>query len=125
MDAHPIRLRKGWTLRRGAASRPIDLPAARGSDLGAPCTLERRFGRPPGDHAVALRLADVGGLCAAWLNGQGLPLPADAGRSGATIDLGGRLAARNVLTLAVDLAGEPPEALERPWGDVALVLRPR
>jgi hypothetical protein len=131
---HRIRLRGGWEChyREGeddsAAEvlRRVDLPLASPAELPASFRLARQFGRPPVDQrneSVWLEMRNVAGLESVRLNGR--PLGEIAEISGdRTIELPEDLLPRNGLVLGFE---RPAEGLDdpSPWGDIALVIRPR
>jgi hypothetical protein len=125
---HPIRLRGGWEWE-GPGAPPgggprVALPMAWPPGIAGPIRLVRRFHRPPIDpaaEALVLRLEEVPGLSAVWLNGLLLARP-PAGTSALSLDLEPGLPDRNVLTLEIDPIAATGRA--SPWGAIALVVRP-
>ncbi len=133
---HRIRLRGGWEChyREGGldddsapeALRRVDLPLASPGELPERFRLARQFGRPPVDlrnEAVWLEMRNMAGLRSARLNGRPLgPVAATSGNR--MIELPEPLLPRNGLVLEVerpiDDAVDPS-----PWGQIALVIRPR
>jgi hypothetical protein len=134
MPEHLIRLRGGWLLldpgavpprATGTAQQRVTLPITWPDEAGSAVAvrLVRSFGPPPLDRAherLALRLADVGGLVSAALNGQEIARPAP-GATALEIPLAFPLASRNRLVLEVDVT----RANHRPWGTIALVVSRR
>jgi hypothetical protein len=134
MPEHRIRLRGGWECHARESDdedapevvRRIDLPAASAAELPARFRLTRQFGRPPVDlrnEIVSLEMRGVPGLKATRINGRAieLGLTEDAACS---IDLSEPLLPRNGLVLEVELVGLP-RSEGVPWGEIALVIRPR
>jgi len=134
MPEHLIRLRGGWVLldpvvlpplpETSSGPRvtlPITWPEEAGSALAV--RLVRSFGPPPLDstrECLALRLADVGGLVSAHLNGREIARPAP-GTTALEVSLPLPLPPRNRLVLDVEVA----PASTRPWGAIALVVSTR
>jgi hypothetical protein len=75
----------------------------------------------PRVEALGLRLDDVPGLVAVMLNGTVLALPGPDVPS-LWLELPAALPARNRLELDVEVPNTPGAG---PWGQVALVIRPR
>lgn len=132
MPEHRIRLRIGWEcLYRDAEDSPevyrrIDLPAPSSADLPRRFRLTRQFGRPPVDprnESLTLELRNVAGLKSARLNGRPLAV-GGAEESDRDIDLADPLLPRNGLVLEVDVE-EAARSDPAPWGNIALVIRPR
>lgn len=132
MPEHRIRLRAGWEChwREGddesapETLRRVDLPVA-ADDLPARFRLTRQFGRPPVDprtEGVTLELKNVPGLKSARINGRPMA-PSEAGASDLSIDLAEPLLPRNGLVLEVERDTVAPSS--GPWGEIALVIRPR
>ncbi|HEY2154319.1 MAG TPA: hypothetical protein VGH33_01725 [Isosphaeraceae bacterium] len=131
---HRIRLRGGWDcLYRESEDeaapeilRRVDLPLASPRELPARFRLARQFGRPPVDlrnESVCLELRNMPGLRSARLNGRPIGQAA-AGSVEPTIELPEPLLPRNGLVLEVEgiVVGADDHA---PWGEIALVIRPR
>ena len=126
MLEHRIRLRGAWDWAPDDVdSRParrVDLPLTALGDLPPRFRLARKFGRPPydpGTEMLRLELADVPGLVAVALNGEGL-LGSSSAEGDRSIPLDAPLPPRNTLTLDVDLGSVV--AFEGPWGSIALVI---
>ena len=134
MPEHRIRLRGGWEChyRDGdddddapEVHRRVDLPAASSAGFPARFRLTRQFGRPPVDlrnECVTLEMRNVDGLQAARLNGR--PIAPSSGSVEWSVDLAEPLLPRNGLVLEVEF-GEHGRSDEGPWGEIALVIRPR
>jgi hypothetical protein len=132
MVDHVIRLRAAWEARflegDALASRRIDLPVAINELPKKRFRLRRTFGAPPiiaGTEEVALRLCDVSGLRAVWLNGRMLT---PSGSESALLEypLDELRPARNELVLEVDpLDSTGTRATPALWGQIALVIRRR
>ncbi len=131
---HRIRLRGGWEChyREGADDsapeilRRVDLPLASPADLPAIFRLARQFGRPPVNYrneSVRLEIRNVAGLRSIRLNGRPVA-PADGLSGDRTVELPDELLPRNGLVLEFErptVESDEPS----PWGDIALVIRPR
>lgn len=133
MPEHRIRLRGGWDCLARVGDDPegaevvsrVDLPVAWPADAPRLVRLARQFGRPPVDAArerVDLELRHVPGLKAATLNGRPVAPGVVAGDDW-SIPLGEPLLPRNGLILDVELGPDAPP--DSPWGEVAIVIRPR
>jgi hypothetical protein len=144
MPEHLIRLRGGWLWvdpypgGEGGATghligegndsgRRVTLPLTWPAATAGRVRLVRSFGPAPvdpGRETLILRLSQVGGLAAAWLNGREIARPIP-GTTTLDIPLSEPLSRRNFLVLDVDLdppgSGLDPE----PWGAIALVIGPR
>jgi hypothetical protein len=131
---HRIRLRGGWEChyREGEddsapeALRKLDLPIDSPGELPARFRLARQFGRPPVDlrnESVWLEMRNMAGLKSVRLNGRPLGAPADP-PGDRTIELPGPLLPRNGLVLEIERHAEDTVD-SPPWGEVALVIRPR
>jgi hypothetical protein len=129
---HRIRLRGGWEChyREGeddSASevlRRVDLPLASSAELPATFRLARQFGRPPVDprnESVWLEMRNTAGLKSVRLNGRPLAAPADD----RAIELPDDLLPRNGLVLEFEGPGAGLDQPSSPWGEIALVIRPR
>jgi hypothetical protein len=123
MPEHAIQLRRAWDYQANGATRRVDLPTSWG-DRPVTFRLARSFRRPPIDtefECLTLRLGDVAGLRAVWLNGQELPI--EPGATHFELELSPDLPGRNRIELeVVPVLGMGPDA---PWGSIALVIRPR
>jgi hypothetical protein len=134
MTEHRIRLRGGWECHYrevddedapGQVHR-VELPAASAADLPARFRLTRQFGRPPVDlrkEVVTLEMRNVPGLRSARINGRAIE-PGMTEGAAWSIDLSEPLLPRNGLVLEVELEG-PLRSTGSPWGEIALVIRPR
>lgn len=134
MPEHRIRLRGGWEChyREGDEEdapevlRRIDLPASSTAGFPSRFRLTRQFGRPPVDlrnEGVTLEMRNVDGLKSARLNGRTItPLPTPGLEW--SIDLAEPLLPRNGLVLEIEL-DERGRSAPAPWGEIALVIRPR
>jgi hypothetical protein len=134
MPEHLIRLRGGWLWhdpRAGSAddapgsSRGATLPMTRPAFPGGRVRLSRRFGIPafdPARETLSLRLARVGGLTSAQLNGREIARPSPE-TTAMDVPLPDPLPRRNLLVLEVDFPGVGPQP--DAWGMVALVITPR
>lgn len=134
MPEHRIRLRGGWEChyRDGddedapEVFRRVDLPSDSAADFPARFRLARQFGRPPVDlrnEGVTLEMRHVDGLQSARLNGRSIG-PRMTPDPDWSIDLMEPLLPRNGLVLEVDF-GEHGRPAAGPWGEIALVIRPR
>jgi hypothetical protein len=134
MPEHRIRLRGGWEChyRDGddedapEVLRRVDLPAGSSADFPTRFRLTRQFGRPPVDlrnECVTLELRNVDGLKSARLNGRPISPLMSPGWEW-SIELAEPLLPRNGLVLEVEF-DEGTRSAGGPWGEIALVIRPR
>jgi hypothetical protein len=129
---HLIRLRAAWERWEPGMGdelpRRVDLPASWPPGSIRPFRLRRQFHAPPVDpdrETLALRLENVDGLKAVWLNAALIERPATETRS-LELDLPLPLPRLNVLELEVDPAGWAETLLNSTaWGSIALVVRLR
>jgi len=131
MTGHWIRLRGGWewqtaTMEEGLPKR-LTLPLEWPTGLAHPVRLLRSFQCPSFDaitESLSLRLDEVSGLLAVWLNDREVARPAGQYAT-LVLPLTDALPRRNRLVLEVQPPRRDSEAAPIPWGVIALVIQPR
>lgn len=131
MTGHWIRLRGGWEWQTAtteeALPKRLTLPLEWPTDLSQSVRLLRSFQCPSFDpitESLSLRLDEVSGLLAVWLNDRELARPAGQCVT-LVLPLADALPRRNLLVLEVQPPRRDSEAAPVPWGVIALVIQPR